>query len=139
MVHQIGFLFLDRAQETLGVAISPGFLYLAHADLGTDLLEHLDAGCDSLPDSLIGVMDLRALNQIGVTGQVVLAMRCLTPSTLSLGLQPHLSHQIAPSLVVYLAPWRRYCVVTQRWPWVGNWAATVAMTSWRAGSSGSLP
>jgi hypothetical protein len=57
ILGQVNFLFLDRPDETLGVAVLPGLAHTGHADLDISILEHLGIGSGSILYSLVGVMN----------------------------------------------------------------------------------
>ena len=60
ILGQVNLLFLDRADETLGVAILPGFALVGHADLDLGVVKDLRVGRGRVLGSLVRMVNLRS-------------------------------------------------------------------------------
>jgi hypothetical protein len=55
----VGILFRDRPDETLGVAVLPGFTWVSHADLDMGVLKHLRVGRGHVLEPLVRMVNRR--------------------------------------------------------------------------------
>jgi tetratricopeptide (TPR) repeat protein len=58
VLGQVNLLFLDRPDETLGVAVLPGFALVSHADLDLGVLKDLSVGRGRVLDALVRMVNL---------------------------------------------------------------------------------